>query len=153
LGGGGGGGNFAYSLSLTSLVEGQFAYIQSRVLTYFATDIQFVLALRPSGAHDQILAVDKQLRDDVMGRLPWREEGSVLYQVTVFVCVDNMHVLFYKTTSWYIVLYNVFFRILRYAVQIRTADCAFALNATTLRSLWTRNLVANEIHDSHDYWF
>jgi len=39
---------------------------------------QFVLALSPSEAHDQILAVDRQLQDDVMGRLPWWDDRSVL---------------------------------------------------------------------------
>jgi len=40
--------------------------------------IQSVLAFSLSGAHDQILAVVRQLQDDVMGRLPWRDGGSVL---------------------------------------------------------------------------
>jgi hypothetical protein len=39
---------------------------------------QFVLALSPSGGHDQILASDRQLQDDVMGHLPWRDDGSIL---------------------------------------------------------------------------
>jgi hypothetical protein len=39
-------------------------------LTVSQSVSQFVLALSPSGAHDQILAVDRQLQDDVMGRLP-----------------------------------------------------------------------------------
>jgi len=39
------------------------------LLSHFVTDSQSVLALIPSGAHDQILAVVRQLRDDIMGRL------------------------------------------------------------------------------------
>jgi len=50
-------------------------------LSYFATDSQSVsqsvLALRPSGTHDQILTVVRQLWDGVMGHPPWRVNGSV----------------------------------------------------------------------------
>jgi hypothetical protein len=41
-----------------------------------------VLALRPSGTHDQILAAVRQLRDGVMGCLPWQLVGCHL-RVTV----------------------------------------------------------------------
>jgi len=33
-----------------------------------------------------------------MGRLPSRDDGFVLKQVTVFVCVGNMHISFNKIT-------------------------------------------------------
>jgi len=39
-------------------------------VTLQLTVSQFVLALSPSGGHDQTLAVYRQLQDDVMGRLP-----------------------------------------------------------------------------------
>jgi hypothetical protein len=42
-------------------------------VTLQLTGSQFVSALSPT-----ILAVDRQLQDDVMGRLPSRDEGSVL---------------------------------------------------------------------------
>jgi len=51
-------------------------------LSYFVADSQsvsqFVLALSLSGVHDQILAVDRQLQDGVMGHLPWQNDWSVL---------------------------------------------------------------------------
>jgi hypothetical protein len=59
-------------------------YCLSLRLSYFATDSQSViqsvrLGIEPlSSAHDQILTVVRQLQDDVMGRLPWRDDGPVL---------------------------------------------------------------------------
>jgi hypothetical protein len=46
--------------------------LSAQRLSYFATDNQsvshFVLAFSSSGVHDQILAVDRQLQDDVTER-------------------------------------------------------------------------------------
>jgi hypothetical protein len=50
---------------------------QSYFATVSQTFSQSVLALRPSATHDQILAVVRQLREDVMGRRPWRVDGPV----------------------------------------------------------------------------
>jgi len=53
-----------------------------------------VLASSPSGSHDQILAVVRTVAVLlVMGRPPLREDGSVLWQVTVFVLVICTYVL------------------------------------------------------------
>jgi len=47
-----------------------------------------VLAMSPSGTRDQILAIIRTFAVLLLwGRLPWREDRSVLYQVTDFVCV------------------------------------------------------------------
>jgi len=44
---------------------------ESELLCNWQPVNHFVLALSPSGDYDQILAVDRQLQDDVMRRLPW----------------------------------------------------------------------------------
>jgi len=77
------------------------------ILSYFATDSQSVsqsvLALRPSGTHDQILAVVRQLQDDVMGHPPWQVDSPCCEYVYLFgnsFLLLNLHIHLAQGPLW-----------------------------------------------------